>query len=64
MTPTALLDTAGQAIAHLSRREAVAGDAELQQGFQLVAAALTGTQTFKTVPAHARAGHWLYLAYR
>jgi hypothetical protein len=61
---TAVLDAAGQAIAQLSRRQAGAGDAELQQGFQLVAAALTGTQTFKAVPPDRRAGHWLYLAYR
>lgn len=64
MTLTKVLDSAGQAIAHLSRREAVAGDAEMRQGFQLVAAALTGTQTFKAVPPDRRAGHWLYLAYR
>ena len=61
---TAVLDAAGQAIAQLSRRQAGAADAELQQGFQLVAAALTGTQTFKAVPPDRRAGHWLYLAYR
>ena len=64
LAPTAVLDAAGQAIAQLSRRQAGAGDAELQQGFQLVAAALTGTQTFKAVPPERRAGHWLYLAYR
>jgi hypothetical protein len=64
LNPTAVLDAAGQAIAQLSRRQAGAGDAEMQQGFQLVAAALTGTQTFKAVPADRRAGHWLYLAYR
>jgi hypothetical protein len=64
LNPTAVLDAAGQAIAQLSRRQAGAGDAELQQGFQLVAAALTGTPTFKAVPPDRRAGHWLYLAYR
>jgi hypothetical protein len=64
LTPTAVLDAAGQAIAQLSRRQAGAGDAELQQGFQLVAAALTSTQTFKAVPPDRRNGHWLYLAYR
>lgn len=64
LTPTAVLDAAGQAIAQLSQRQAGAGDAELQQGFQLVAAVLTGTQTFKAVPPERRAGHWLYLAYR
>ena len=64
MTPIAVLDAAGQAIAQLSRRQVGAGDAELQQGFQLVAAALTSTQTFKAVPPDRRNGHWLYLAYR
>ncbi len=64
LTPTSVLDAAGQAIAQLSRRQAGAGDAELQQGFQLVAAALTSTQTFKAVPPDRRNGHWLYLAYR
>ena len=64
LTSTAVLDATGQAIAQLSRRQAGAGDAELQQGFQLVAAALTGTQTFKAVPPDQRNGHWLNLAYR
>ena len=64
LSPAAVLDAAGQSIAQLSRRQAGAADAELQQGFQLVAAALTGTQTFKAVPLERRAGHWLYLAYR
>ena len=64
LTSTAVLDAAGQTIAQLSRCQASAGDAELQQGFQLVAAALTSTQTFKAVPPDRRNGHWLYLAYR
>lgn len=64
LTSTAVLDAAGQTIAQLSRCQAGAGDAELQQGFQLVAAALTSTQTFKAVRPDRRNGHWLYLAYR
>ncbi len=64
LTSTAVLDAAGEAIAQLSRRQAGAGNDELKQGFQLVAAALTSTQTFKAVPPDRRNGHWLYLAYR
>jgi hypothetical protein len=61
---TDLLDAAGQAIADMSRRQAKADDEELHRVFCLVAAALTGTQTFQAVPKHKRHGHWLYLAYR
>lgn len=64
LSQTRLLDAAGQAVAHQSRRQAEADDPELTACFQLVAAALTGTQTFQAVKANGLAGHWLYLAYR
>lgn len=64
LSQTKLLDAAGQAVAHQSRRQAEADDPELTACFQLVAAALTGTQTYQTVKLNGLAGHWLYLAYR
>lgn len=64
LSQTKLLDAAGQAIAQQSRRQAEADDTELTACFQLVAAVLTGTQTYQTVKLSGLAGHWLYLAYR
>lgn len=64
LSQTMLLDAAGQAVARQSQRQAEADDPELTACFQLVTAALTGTQTYQTVKPHGLAGHWLYLAYR
>lgn len=57
-------DMAGQAVTHLGRTQPAPGSPEIGKGIELVAAALTGTQTFKTVQASGLDGHWIYIGYR
>jgi hypothetical protein len=57
-------DLAGQAVTQLGRDQPAPGSPEIGKAIELVAAALTGTQTFKTVQASGLDGHWIYIGYR
>jgi len=57
-------DMAGQAVSQLGRDQPAPGSPDIGKGIELVAAALTGTQTFKTVQASGLDGHWVYIGYR
>jgi hypothetical protein len=57
-------DMAGQALNQLGRDQPEPGSADIGKGIELVAAALTETQTFKTVQASGLDGHWVYIGYR
>jgi hypothetical protein len=57
-------DMAGQAVTHLGRTQPAPGSPEIGKGIELIAAALTSTQTFKTVQASGLDGHWVYIGYR
>lgn len=57
-------DMAGQCLNQLGRKQPAADSPEVAQGIELVASALTGTQTFKTVKPNGLDGHWIYIAYR
>lgn len=59
-----VMDMAGQAITQLGREQPGADAPEVAQAIQLTAAALAGTQTFKTVKPSGLDGHWLYIGYR
>lgn len=57
-------DMASQAVTQLGRDQPAPGSPDIGKGIELVAAALTGTQTFKTVQASGLDGHWVYIGYR
>ena len=57
-------DLAGQAVTQLGRDQPAPGSPDIGKAIELVAAALTGTQTFKTVQASGLDGHWIYIGYR
>jgi hypothetical protein len=57
-------DLAGQAVTQLGRDQPAPGAPEIGKALELGAAALTGTQTFKTVQASGLDGHWVYIGYR
>ena len=59
-----VMDMAGQAVTQLGRDQPAPGSPDIGKGIELVAAALTGTQTFKTVQASGLEGHWVYIGYR
>ena len=59
-----VMDMAGQAISRLGRDQPGADAPEVAQAIQLTAAALAGTQTFKTVQPTGLDGHWIYIGYR
>lgn len=59
-----VMNMAGQAISRLGREQPGADAPEVAQAIQLAAAALAGTQTFKTVQPSGLDGHWLYIGYR
>lgn len=64
LTPDQVNDIAGQAISRLGRDQPGADAPEVAQAIQLTAAALAGTQTFKTVEPTGLDGHWIYIGYR
>ena len=57
-------DMAGQAVSQLGRDQPAPGSPDIGKGIELVTAALTETQTFKTVQASGLDGHWVYIGYR
>jgi hypothetical protein len=57
-------DMAGQALNQLGRDQPEPGSPAIGKSIELVAAALTETQTFKTVQASGLDGHWVYIGYR
>ena len=57
-------DMAGQAVTQLGRDQPAPGSSEIGKAIELVAAALTGTQTLKIVQASGLDGHWFYIGYR
>jgi hypothetical protein len=57
-------DMAGQALNQLGRDQRAPGSPDIGKAIELVAAALTETQTFKTVQASGLDGHWVYIGYR
>jgi hypothetical protein len=57
-------DMAGQALNQLGRDQPEPGSPDIGKSIELVAAALTETQTFKTVQASGLDGHWVYIGYR
>jgi hypothetical protein len=64
LTPDQVNDLAGQTISRLGRDQPGADAPEVAQAIQLTAAALAGTQTFKTVQPTGLDGHWIYIGYR
>ena len=57
-------DLAGQAVTQLGREQPAPRSPDIGKAIELVAAALTDTQTFKTVQASGLDGHWVYIGYR
>lgn len=56
-------DMAGQTLTKLGREQPEADAPEVAQCIELVASALTGTQTFTTVKPTGLDGHWIYIGY-
>ena len=63
-TTDQMADSTGALISKLGREDAPNDSPELVQCLQVMAAALTGTQTFEVAKPTGLDGHWLYIGYR
>jgi hypothetical protein len=63
-TTDQMADSTGALISKLGREDAPHDSPELAQCLQVMAAALTGTQTFEIAKPSGLDGHWVYIGYR
>jgi hypothetical protein len=63
-TTDQMADSTGALISKLGRESAPHDSPELAQCLQVMAAALTGTQTFEIAKPNGLDGHWVYIGYR
>ena len=64
LTMERVTDMAGQCLNKLGREQPAADSPDVAQGIELIASALTGTQTFTTVKPTGLDGHWVYIGYQ
>lgn len=64
LTGTQLADVLGGLVSRLGREQPTAGDPEISRCLQLMAGALTSTQTFEIAKGRGLDGHFIYVGYR